>query len=118
MGSDCGGGDDFGRHGAVEGGAADDARRVHLEEADMEADGAGHQEVVVLAVDCAERSVGLALVGEELVDAPFVALLVEGLADDFYERGDYHWLSGDISVEAVLARGAAAYVVLGLAAGV
>ena len=52
----------------------------HLEEADMEADRAGHQEVVVLPFDSTERAVLLLFVCDVFVETPGVALDVGGFA--------------------------------------
>lgn len=104
-----GSGTAVGTRGVREG---DDARRVHLVEADMQADGACHQKVVMMAVDSAVSAVRLALVCEVFVETPDVALGVQAFAYDFHECGYNHRLGGDICVEAVFARKSLAYLVL------
>ena len=48
---------------------------------DEEPDAAGHQYVVVMAVLCAERAVGLAFVGGQFVDGFRVPFPIGGVAD-------------------------------------
>ena len=66
-------------------GEGDDARGVHFVEADMEADGAGHQQVVVVSVYGAVSAVWFAFVGEVFVKAADVALGIEAFANDLNE---------------------------------
>ena len=58
----------------------------HLEEADMEADRAGHQEVVVLSLDGTERAVLLLFVCDVFVETPGIALDVGGFAHNLDKR--------------------------------
>lgn len=58
----------------------------------MKADGASHEEVVVLSGDGSVGSVLLSLVGVVLVEAAFVALDVEPVAHDLDKGGDNHRL--------------------------
>ena len=69
----------------VGGASGDDAGGVHFVEADVETDGARHEEVVVSSEDCSVGAVGFAFVGEVFVEASAVGLGVEVFADDFYE---------------------------------
>ena len=98
----------FGGGGAVVGlrdvDEGDDAWGVHFVEADVQADGACHQQVVVVAVNGAVSAVGLTLVGEVFVKTADVALGVQALANDLYECGNNHGLGGDVGMEAVFAR--------------
>lgn len=59
-----------------------DSRRVHFVEADMKADGARHEEVVVFAYDSSESAVWFTFVGEVFIEASEVAFDVEVFADD------------------------------------
>lgn len=58
-------------------GALGAARRIHLVEADVQSDGAGHQQVVVTAGYRAVRSVGAPFVGEIFVETVLVPLRVQ-----------------------------------------
>lgn len=94
----------------------DNLRGVHLVEADVEADGSRHEEVVVCAYDSSERSVLLLLVYEHLVEASFVALDIHTLAYNLDEVGDDHRLGGHVGVESVFLWYLVDDILLGLAA--
>lgn len=96
----------------------EDAWEVHIVETDVQADGACHEQVVVFADNGTVGAVGLAFIYEVFVKTAFVALSVEMFADDLDEGGDDHWLGGDVGVEAVFARYALKYFVLGLTASI
>ena len=87
-------------------------------EADVEADGSGHEDVVVCADDGSVGAVGFAFVDEVFVEASAVGLGVEVFAYDFDEGGYDHGFGGDVGVEAVFAWEALADFVFGLASGV
>ena len=91
---------------------------LHFVEADVEADGSGHEDVVVCADDGSVGAVGFAFVDEVFVEASAVGLGVEVFAYDFDEGGYDHGFGGDVGVEAVFAWEALADFVFGLASGV
>ena len=84
-GSEGGGGEGFaaGAGGGVLDG--DDAGGLHLEEADVKANGSGHEKVVVLADDGAVRAIGALFIDEEFIETAGVALDVKAFADDLDE---------------------------------
>lgn len=83
-------GDDAASFFRCEGAARKDAWWVHFVEADVEGDGACHQEVVVVSGGGSVCSVGFALVLEVFVETLRVAFGVEAVADGFDECGDDH----------------------------
>lgn len=111
-------GDDAASFFRCEGAARKDAWWVHFVEADVEGDGACHQEVVVVSGDGSVCSVGFALVLKVFVETLRVAFGVEAVADGFDECGDDHRFGGDVGVEAVFAWQSLADFVFGLSARV
>ena len=97
-------------------GSGDELRRIHFAVADVQPDGARHEQVVVLAGDGSISTVLLALVGIVLVKTSLVALDIEAFANDLYQGGDDHRLCCHVRVEAILAWCALAYLVLRLTA--
>lgn len=88
----------------------------HFVEADVEAYGACHEEVVVVSGDGAEGSVWFSFVVEVFVECAGVAFDVEVFAYGFDEGCYYHWFCGGVCVETVFTREALADVFFGLAA--
>lgn len=67
---------------------------------DEEPDTAGHQDVVVVAVLCAERAVGLSFVGGQFVDGFRVPFAIGGVANGGDVMVHNQWLRGTVGVEA------------------
>lgn len=97
---------------------ADDGWAFHFVVADVESDGAGHEEVVVRSDDGTEGSVGLSLVDQHLVEGTLVALNVGRFAYDLDEGGDDFGLCGHVGVESPFAWHTLAYFVIGLWTGI
>lgn len=79
-------------------------RAGELGYADVEADGARHDEVVVCANDGSVAAVVLAFVDEHFVEASLVALHICPFAHGLHQRGYCHRLGVGVGVEAVFAR--------------
>ncbi len=69
----------------------------------MKPNGAGHEQVIVLADDGPISAVGLPFVGDILIEAALVALDVQPLTYHLYKCGDDDGLRGHVGVETVLA---------------
>ncbi len=96
----------------------DEAGEGHLREADVEADGTGHEEVVVVALDGSVAAVLAAFVGKVFLQTFLVALYVFPFADRLDELGYDHRFGGRVGVEPILNRDSAQDVVFRGAAGV
>lgn len=72
---------------------------------DLHSNCASHYEVVVVTVDSSVLSPFLLLIDKQFVDAVFVALDVETIADNPLEIVDNHRLCSHVGVESVDARG-------------
>ena len=70
-------------------------------EADVQADGAGHQQVVVLAVNGAITAVLPSHIGGVFVEASRVALHIQSLPHGLYQRGDDFGLGLHVGVEPI-----------------
>ena len=102
----------------AESGERDNLREWHFIERDVEANGAGHEKVVVSADDCAIGSVLLSFVSQELVENLLVPFSVNMIADALDESGDDHRLCGRVGVESIFAREALPDLIFRLAARV
>lgn len=99
-------------------GPRENARHVHLIEADVKTNGASHKEVIVMADDCAIGTVGLALIGEQLIECATIALSEEHLTDSLDECGYNHRLCADVGVETIFARETLPNLIFGLTPGI
>lgn len=100
------------------GGTWDDTGQRHFVEADVQADCAGHEEVVMTADDGTEGSVWFSLVGKEFVEATGVAFDIKMISNDLHERGYNHGFCGDVGVESVFSGESLSDFVFGLATGI